>query len=203
MLALPLRPDYCMTAPYLIPGHGISDIRPAYSTPQPHRTCYMTVPVRALIVAFFFPFLFSPRLFDGFATQYPELEYSASSSTFAFGGLEPGIFPSTIFRMRPLPTTLITTCNWLLALPAMLRLDCPSPLEVLTNGRWAVSCSDALDDLAQPLQRPVPHCIHRPLGLVLHRHDHQPLHNEPLTMMPPSRGRGRFPAVSLDSCCIW
>jgi hypothetical protein len=64
----------------------------------------MIVPVRAPMVAFFFlsfSFLF-PALFGGSATQYPELEYPASSSTLAFGGLEPDTFPSTVLRMRTL-----------------------------------------------------------------------------------------------------
>src|SRR4051794_22441181 len=64
MLALTLRLDHCMTARYLIPGHGISEMHPVYCAFQPHRTCYMTVPVRALILAFLFFFGSLWRLFD-------------------------------------------------------------------------------------------------------------------------------------------
>ncbi|KAH6622532.1 hypothetical protein F5144DRAFT_332796 [Chaetomium tenue] len=138
LLALTLRLDHCMTAPYLIPGHGISELRPACSTLRPERTCYMTVPVRALILAFFF-FSFSSSLralFGGFAAHIPKLEYPASSwSTSAFSGLHPAFSIDDIGECAPLQqlerNLQLAACS---AYDAAIGLSLIF-MEVLTNGR--------------------------------------------------------------------
>ena len=80
----------------------------------------MTVLVRALILAFFFflfRLFFPPALIGGFTTHTPDL------STLAFSGCGPAFSIDDIANAPspPLQQLEIATCNWLPALPAMLR----------------------------------------------------------------------------------
>lgn len=173
MLALILRLDY-------LHDGTLHDTR-AYSrcvrspaTPTLNRTCYMTVPVRAMI----FPFFLFRIFIGGIATSASAFTVpSASFSTHGFGLLGPDHIQRRPLRGTSFPATLEGEITpWLLDSIAMhLYATLVSRLSLgpLTSARWAVHCSDALDGRA-PSHFLGLCCLARPPELLCIAIDHSP-----------------------------